>query len=175
MTKRKRLTTSEIVVFAMLGALLLIGKILFEPLPNLHPLAAFIGVYTIVYRAKALIPIYVYVVLQGLITGFNVWWIPYTYIWTCLWALFMLVPRNIPQKHAFFLYPVLCALHGILFGTLYAPAQAIMFGLDFSGLVKWIIAGLYFDLIHAGGNFATGFLVLPLSNLLKKITNKSYR
>ncbi len=173
MTKPRFLTTSEIVIFSMLGALLLIGKIIFEPLPNIHPLAALVGVYTLIYRAKALVPIYIYVILQGLLTGFNMWWIPNLYIWTCLWALFMIIPQNIPKKYSFFLYPILCALHGILYGTLWAPAQALIFGLDFSGMVKWIIAGLPFDMLHAGGNFVAGFLVLPLANVLKKITNKS--
>lgn len=175
MTSKNRLAVQDMVIFAMLGALLLIGKILFEPLPNIHPLASLIGVYTVTYREKALIPIYVYVILQGLFSGFNMWWIPYTYIWTCLWALFMIIPRNIAKTRALYIYPLICALHGILFGTLYAPAQALIFGLNFSGMIKWIVAGLPFDLLHAGGNFVAGFLVLPLSNVLTKITNKSWR
>ena len=33
-------------------------------------------VYTVVYRRKALIPIYIYVFMNGLFAGFNMWWIP---------------------------------------------------------------------------------------------------
>ena len=150
-------------------ALMLIGKIIFEPLPNVHPLAALVMIYTLVYRSRALIPIYLYVFLQGLIAGFNLWWMPYTYIWTVLWGLTMLLPKKIPNGIAIFVYPIICAIHGILYGALYAPAQAIIFGLDFSAMIKWIIAGLPFDAMHAIGNLAAGFLVLPISKTLKRL------
>ena len=166
-TSHKRLR--NLIVFAMLGALLLIGKIVFEPLPNVHPLAALVIIYTVVYRSKAIIPIYVYVVLQGLISGFNLWWLPYTYIWTVLWGMTMLLPKKIPVKIAVFVYPLLCALHGLMFGILYAPAQALIFNLDINGMVKWIIAGFPFDIMHAIGNFAAGFLILPITKVLQKL------
>ena len=159
----------ELILFAMLGALMLIGKILFEPLPNVHPLAALVIIYTVVYRTKALVPIYIYVVLQGLIAGFNVWWIPYTYIWTVLWGVTMLLPKNLSNGSALIVYPVTACVHGLLFGTLYAPVQALIFGLDFQGMIKWIIAGLPFDFVHAAGNLAAGFLVLPITRVLKKL------
>lgn len=162
----------RLILFAMLGALMLLAKIVFEPIPNVHPLAALVVTYTVVYRKSALIPIYVYVLLQGLLAGFNLWWIPYTYVWTVLWALTMLVPKKAPLWAQAVIYPLLCALHGILFGALYAPAQALMFGLNFSQMIAWIIAGLPFDAIHAVGNFAAGFLVLPVSRTLKKLEKK---
>lgn len=168
---KNKATPRELIIFAMLGALMLIGKIVFEPLPNVHPLAALVVIYTLVYRAKALIPIYLYVLLQGLISGFNLWWIPYTYIWTVLWGIAMLLPKNMSARIGVFVYPLITALHGLLFGTLYAPAQALMFGLDFNGMIKWIIAGLPFDALHAVGNFAAGFLVLPISKVLRKLEN----
>ncbi len=161
----------DLIIFAFLGALMLLAKIVFEPLPNVHPLGALIMVYTLVYRTRALIPIYIYVFLQGLISGFNLWWVPYLYIWTVLWGMTMLLPKNMKVRTKSIVYPTVCALHGLLFGTLYAPLQALMFGLDFSAMLKWIAAGLVFDAIHAAGNFAAGFLVLPLSSVLKKLSS----
>ena len=71
-------------------------------------------------------------------------------------------------KFAVPIYAIVYALHGLCYGILYAPAQALMFGLDFKGMIAWIGAGFYFDIIHAIGNFALGFLIIPLSNALKK-------
>ena len=68
----------------MMGTLMYISKAVMEFLPNVHLIAAFIAVFTIVYRAKALFPIYVFVFLTGLMNGFNTWWIPYLYIWAVL-------------------------------------------------------------------------------------------
>ena len=49
------------VIFAMLGTLMFCSKIILEVLPNIHLLGMLTMVYTIVYRRKALIPIYIYV------------------------------------------------------------------------------------------------------------------
>ena len=145
------------------------SKILMEALPNIHLLGMLTMVYTVVFRKKALIPIYVYVMLNGLYGGFSMWWIPYLYIWTILWAVTMLLPQNMNKKTACFVYPTVCCLHGLAFGTLYSPAQALMFGFDFKQTVAWIAAGLPWDAVHAAGNLAAGMLIVPLSELLKKI------
>ena len=128
-------------------------------------------VYTIVYRYRALIPVYIYVLLNGAFAGFNLWWVPYLYIWTILWGITMLLPRQMPKSVAVVVYPLICGIHGFAFGALYAPAQALMFGLDFKGMLSWIVAGLPFDLIHGAGNFAVGLLILPLSELLRRLAN----
>ena len=106
-------------VFAMLGAIMFVSKLVMEFLPNIHLIGALTMVYTIVYRAKALIPIYIFVFLTGLYGGFSLWWVPYLYVWTVLWAVTMLLPRKMPNKIAIPVYMVVCALHGLLFGVLY--------------------------------------------------------
>lgn len=156
----------------MLAALMFTSKLLMEFLPNVHLLGMFTVMLTVVFRAKALIPIYLYVMLNGLFAGFDVWWFPYLYIWTLLWALTMLVPRNIPKKLAAVVYPLLCGIHGFAFGALYAPAQAFFFGLDFEQMIAWIIAGIPFDILHGISNLFAGLLVLPLSELLKKLLKR---
>lgn len=164
----KRLKLFEITLFPLLGALMFLSKILLEFLPNIHMLGMLTMVYTVVFRKKALIPIYIYVFINGIISGFNIWWVPYLYIWTVLWAVTMILPKNMPTKISIIVYTLVCTLHGILFGTLYAPVQSIAFGLDFKGTVAWIISGLPFDTLHAIGNFCFGLLIVPVSNALKK-------
>ena len=166
--KNKQLVR-DTVVFAMLGAIMFCSKLVMELLPNIHLIGALTMIYTLVYRKKALYPIYIFVILTGLYGGFGLWWIPYLYIWTILWAVTMLLPKNLSYKAGAIIYPVVCSLHGLLYGTLYAPAQALMFGLDFDGLIAWIIAGIPFDLLHAGGNLIAGLLIIPLSKLLRKL------
>ena len=66
-----------------------------------------------------------------------------------------------------FIYMVICALHGFLYGTLYAPLQALMFGLSFDGMVAWIIAGLPWDFVHGVSNFFCGMLIMPIVRALR--------
>lgn len=164
-----KLNAKEVALFGMLGALMYVSKLVMEFAPNVHLLGVFTISITVVYRSKALYPIYVYVFLNGLIAGFDLWWMPYLYIWTILWGVTMLLPKSMPSKLKPVVYMTVCGLHGFLFGTLYAPAQAIMFGYDFDTMVKWIIAGLPWDFIHGVGNFVCGLLIVPIIAVLKKM------
>lgn len=170
--KRLKLTIFEMTLFAMFGAMMFISKIMMEFLPNIHLLGMLTVLLTVVYRKKALVPIYIYVLLNGVYSGFNMWWVPYTYIWTILWAVVMLLPKNMGRKAQMIVYPLVCAVHGLCFGTLYAPAQAVMFSLSFEQTIAWIVAGFPFDIIHAVGNLILGMFIYPLSELLKKLNKK---
>lgn len=167
MGNKKLLTIKEIVIFGMLGALMYASKMLMEMFPNVHLIGVFIVAMTVVYRKKALFPLYTFVLLTGLFNGFSTWWLPYLYIWTVLWGLVMLLPKKIPNKIAPVIYMLVCSLHGFLFGTLYAPAQAILFGLDFKGMLAWIVAGLPWDAVHGISNFFCGLLIVPIIKVLK--------
>ena len=81
----------------------------------------------------------------------------------------MALPRNIPKRIKCVVYPVVCCLHGFAFGTLYAPAQALMFGLSFKQTLAWIVAGLPWDAVHGIGNLIAGILIVPLCDLLEKL------
>ena len=160
-------TTREITIFAMLGAVMYASKLLMEVAPNIHLLGVFTIAFTVVYRKKALYPIYIYVILNGIFSGFAVWWVPYLYVWTVLWGAVMLLPKHLPKKIRALVYMAVCAGHGFLFGTLYAPSQALLFGMSFQGMVSWIIAGLPFDFIHGVSNFFCGILIVPVITALR--------
>lgn len=143
------------------------SKMIMEIAPNVHLLGVFVIAFTVVYRQKALYPIYVFVLLTGVYAGFATWWIPYLYLWTILWAAAMLLPKKMPKKIRPLVYMLLCASHGFLYGTLYAPAQAILFGLNFEGMIAWIIAGLPWDFVHGVSNFFCGMLIVPIIQVLR--------
>ena len=169
-----QLRVIEIALFAMFGALMFLTKYLMQAIPNIHLLAMFIAALTVVYRWKALIPLYVYVLIDGVVGGFAMWWIPYLYIWLTIWGAMMLAApalerRQVSPKIQAAVYMLLCALHGLTFGIQYAPMQALMYGLSFKGMLAWIAAGLWFDVAHGVGNLVAGALVVPLAALLRRL------
>ena len=164
-----KLSVREICIFAMLGTLMFSSKMLTESLPNIHLLGVLTISYTVAFRYKALIPIYVFVFLTGIYAGFSVWWWPYLYLWAVLWGMTMLIPKRMPTKVAAPVYMAVCGLHGLIYGTLYSPYQALMFGLNFKQTLAWIMAGLPYDAIHAVSNTIAGVLVVPISTLLIKL------
>lgn len=172
-TPKAKISVKEITLFAMLVSLMYCGDVFLDALPNIHLVGVLTVVYTIAFRKKALIPIYLYVLLLMITNGFSIWTLPYLYIWTILWGIVMLLPKKMPIWFQWAVYPAVCALHGLSFGTLYAPAHAIFFGLNFEGMLAWIIAGLSFDITHAVGNLAGGLLIVPLKTFLIKLCKKA--
>lgn len=162
-----KLTVRETAVFGMLGAVMFASKLQMELLPNIHLLGALTVAYTVVYRKKALYPIYIYVILNGIFCGFAAWWFAYLYVWAILWGAVMLLPQKLPKKAQPAVYMAVSAAHGFLFGTLCAPAQALLFGLNLEGTIAWIVAGIPFDIIHGISNFLCGTLIVPIAFTLR--------
>ncbi len=174
MKRSLALSVRDMVVFALLGAIMFYTKQI-EVLPNIHPLAMLTVTYTVVYRRRGIIPVAVFILLQGVYAGFSIWWYPYLYLWPLLWAAALALPKKMSNKAAMIVYPLVCALHGLLYGTLYAPYQALVFGLDFKGTLAWIAAGFPYDAIHAASNLVMGLLVLPLSKLIARLDAHAYK
>ena len=167
---KRWLTTREIVVFAMLGAIMFIGDIIMEWAPNVHPVTMLTVLYTVVYRKKAIVPFVIYIALSAAFFGV-IWLVPYCYIFPLVWLCTLLVPQRLSPLWRQVCYSLVCAFFGLAFGALYAPWQALVFmkTFDVSKILAWIVGGLPYDIIHAVGNFAASFLILPLASLLKKI------
>ena len=162
-----KITIKEVAVFGVLGAMIFASKIVMEFLPNIHIIGVLLISITAVYRIKAIYSLSVFILLTGLLNGFPFWWIPYLYIWFPLVSLALLIPENTSPKIAIPLYIIINALHGFTYGILYSPVQALLFGLDFRGMISWIIAGLPFDFIHGISNLFCGMLIYPIILALK--------
>ena len=81
-----KLKVRDIAVFGMLGALMYASKVIMDVLPNIHPIGTFIVAMTVVYRHKALYPLYIFVLLTGLLNGFGTWWLPWKFMGNLLIA-----------------------------------------------------------------------------------------
>ena len=168
-TKRKgyKLSLFEMTLFAMFSAMMFISKIVMEFLPNIHLLGMFTMLLTVVYRKKALVPIYLYVLLEILFYGLNLWSINYLYVWLIL-AVAAYCMKGVRQRFA---WAMLCGLFGLLFGALCAPVYLFSGGLGFA--VSWWISGIPFDISHCVGNFVIALVLFaPLRELLEKLYKK---
>jgi len=155
----------------MLAGVMAVSRITLQTIPGVHPLGLIMAATTLTYRKHALIPIYVYILLDILLSGFALWIIPYLYAWLPLWGMFMLAGKlKVSETKKELIYMALVGLHGLTaFGLLYAPFWALWMGLSWEGTVAWVIAGLPFDVVHAVSNAALGTLIIPLHMLLKRL------
>lgn len=159
---KKRLSIQEIALFGVLGAVIWGAKLCMSWLPNIEPVSLLVMVYVAVFGKKAFYPIYIYVALDVLLYGLQLWTVNYLYIW----AILAFAAMGLKNSRNPLAWAVLSGTFGLFFGALCAPVDLFIGGPGLA-LSKWI-SGIPFDLAHCVGNFCLGFLFNPLRGLLEK-------
>ena len=159
----------ELIVLALLGALMFAAKMALAALPNIEPVSLLVIVYTVVYGRKALYPIYVYVMLEILFWGLGLWNLNYLYVWLVLFFLAR-VFRNMKSLWG---WAILSGAFGLSFGLLCTPVYLLTGGWAFG--LSWWVSGIPWDVVHCAGNFVIALvLVHPLTVGLTKIQNRYF-
>ena len=118
----------RLVLSGLMGALLVVSKQAMSGLPNLEPVSLLIILFALELPWETPGAITVFILLQGVLYGFGLWWVMYLYVWYLLALLAWLLRR---MDYAFF-WAVLSglsydALHGIgnfvLMLLLYRPLR----------------------------------------------------
>jgi len=159
-----RLTVKELVLIALLSALLLVAQVGLAFLPNIEVVSLLVILYTLFFKKKTLYIIYIFALLEGLIYGFGIWWLMYLYVWTILWGITVLLKNEkSPVIWAF-----ISGFFGLFFGTLCSVPYFITGGVSMG--ISWIIAGLQMDIIHGISNFVVTLLLFqPLYTAFQKV------
>lgn len=158
-----KLNTRELCILSLMGAVMLALQVATSGLPNIHLTAPIMIVCAIFFGWKSLYAIAVFIMLEGLVWGFGLWWACYWYLWPSLVipAIFLRRCRDA------LVWAIVAALHGLLFGVLYALAYYFVGGFEMV-LAKWI-SGIPFDLAHCAGNFVLTLLLFkPLYKAFEK-------
>jgi energy-coupling factor transport system substrate-specific component len=163
-TPSGKLSVRELCILAFFAALMFSVKTVLASIPNVNLNALLIILVTVCFGWRALYTVGVYILLEGLIFGFSIWWFSYLYIWPLLVVLVMLFRRN----ESALMWAVLAGIYGLLFGPLmYIGYFAILGG--WRGFAAMWIAGIPYDLIHAASNFLTVLVLFkPLSQVMDR-------
>ena len=162
----------DVATGALMAAVIEVCKLFMQSLPNIEMTSVLVILFTLYMSRPALYAIPVFILIEGLIYGFGLWWVMYLYAW----PLLTLVTRVFSRNDSAFFWAVVSGVFGLLFGALCAvPYFFIGFisGGAAQGLwqmfARWV-AGIPFDLIHGVSNFVI-MLVLyrPIGSLLKKM------
>lgn len=147
-----------------LSAILVIGQLGMSFLPNIEPVTTLIILYTLTYKKRVFPIIYTFVLLEGVIFGFGIWWVSYLYIW----SIPAFAALALKKMDSAVLWAVVSGFFGLSFGALCAIPYLISGG-PYAAFTYWS-NGIVFDILHCAGNFVlTLVLYIPLSNLLKRL------
>ena len=154
----------------MLSALLIAAKQAMSFIPNFEPVTLLLILYTLHFPRMTPLIIYVFVAVQVLLYGFNVWVYMYLYIWIILYA----VVRLLARWGSYLLWVIVATVYGMLFGLLCSPVYLFIGGWNMA--LSWFVSGIPYDIMHGIGNaIMVAVLFIPLDKLFTRLkTTKGY-
>lgn len=146
----------------MMGALMFGSKLALASLPNIHLNAVLIILCAVFFGWKGLFSVGIYVMLEGLIFGFGIYWFGYLVVW----PLLLFIATAMRGCRSALVWASVAGVYGLLFG----PLMYLEFFLINGGwemfFAMWV-SGIHFDLLHCGGNFVmTLVLFQPLYKVM---------
>lgn len=163
----KKLPIRDICILSVFAAMMLIIKEAMAALPNIEGVSLLAVLVTIFYGWKAIFPVAVFVLVEGILYGFGFWFPFYCIVWPLLVLLVLLLRRPLGARA--WAWAIVLGLYGFLFGFVYALTLFPMGGIAL--VTSAYLSGLPFDVAHAVGNFLLGLvLFLPLYRLMERLT-----
>lgn len=168
----RKLTTKDITQIAMMVAVIEVCKVVLMGIPNVELTTFWIIMFSLFFGNKIFLVIPVFILIEGVMFGFGLWWVMYLYAW----PLLAIVARMMRKMDSVISWSILSAVFGLSFGFLCSLPYAVIGTVDgnlASGLragFNYFIAGIPFDVIHCAGNFVI-MLVLyyPIRAVMKVI------
>lgn len=160
----------ELVIFSFLIAILFVGQVALAAIPNVEIVSLLVVIYTRVFRKKVFFIIYGFVLLEGLMYGFGIWWMMYLYIWSIL----AIVVLCFCKQNSAVWWAIIAGIFGFVFGALCSIPYFFISGIH--GAMAYWISGIPFDLIHGVSNSIVVFVLYkPLYGLLDQLTRNQIR
>ena len=152
------------VLFGILGALTFAAKYVMSFLPNIEPVSLMVMLFAVVFGKKWVYPVYLYVAMEILFYGINLWNINYLYIWAVLAVMAYFLRGMQPPLG----WALLSGVYGLAFGALCGIVDVFIGGFGYA-VTKWI-SGIPFDIMHCAGNFVIALVLFkPLRALMEKL------
>lgn len=164
---RTKITTKDIALTGVMIATLEAAKLALSFVPNVELVTLLIILYTLVFGKRVFYAIAAFVLLEGCLYGFGIWWVMYLYIWPLLAFLTLLFRK---QQSVWF-WSIFAGGYGLIFGALCAVPYFFLGG--WHAAMTWWVAGIPYDLIHCVSNvILCGILFCPLYHVLRKLQNQ---
>jgi energy-coupling factor transport system substrate-specific component len=150
-----KLRTRDIVLIGILSAILLIGKVAFDYIPNVEVVSMLLILFAITYGLKSIYISTIFCLCNGLMYGFGSWLLVYFIVYNGL-VLVAYALRK-PLRKSIFARVLFTSLFGLTFGVWFALEWGLMYGLGAG--IAYYLNGVTFDLLHMAGNLIVMLLV----------------
>lgn len=167
-----KISIKDITLIGMMIAVIEVCKAILGFLPNVELTTFWLIMFAICFGKRVLFAIPVFIIIEGAIYGFGLWWFMYLYIW----PLVVIIALIFRKKDSVWFFSIVSGMFGLMFGLLCSFIY-IFLGMTGEGVKSginagfaWWVAGIPWDIVHGVANFCI-MLVLykPIRNVLKKL------
>lgn len=162
--RSNRLKAKDITIMALMVAVIEVSKVALAQIPNVELTSFWIIMFTLYFGGRIFYIIPAFILIEGMMYGFGLWWIMYLYAWPLL-AIVVLMLKHIGSAWE---WSVVSGAFGLGFGLLCSIPYIFTSGLQ--GAFAWWVAGIPWDLVHGIANF---FIMLILYNPMKRLMAKT--
>lgn len=159
----------DFVLIGILSAILIVVQLTLASLPNVELVSLFIILFTLIYGRKTIFIIYVFVLVEGMVYGFGLWFLNYSYIWMVLYLITLLFKK----ERSPILWAYISGMFGLFYGALCAIPYFFIGG--YSMAFSYWISGILFDITHGISNFVVALVLLQrIYHLLSYLKTQVY-
>ena len=161
-----KLVAKDITLIGMMVAIIEVCKIIMKDIPNIEVTTFWVIVFTIYFGKRIIYVIPTFVIIEGLMFGFGMWWIMYLYLWPLLALVSWLMRKNDEA----WVWAIISGLFGLFFG--FFGAFPYVFTSGIVSAFAWWIQGIPWDITHAIGNFVIMLILYhPIRNVMHRVNN----
>lgn len=171
---KTKVTIQEIALIGVMVAVIEVCKIALGFLPNIELTSFWMIMFTLFFGWRIVIVVPVFILIEGCMYGFSLWWFMYLLVWPLL-VLFAWIFR---EKDNNIFWAILSGIFGLFFGLL-CTIPYVLFYIVGGGVKNalyagfaWWVAGIPWDIIHGVGNFV---LMALLYTPIRRVMQKNYR
>lgn len=166
-SKNKKVDTRDIAFVGMAIAVIEVCKIALQAVPNVETTTFWIMMFTLVLGRKMLFVIPAFILIEGCIYGFGLWWIMYLYAW----PLLALIAWLIRKSDSALTFSIVSGFFGLFFGALCSIPYYFIGG--FVMMFNWWVAGIPFDIMHGISNFVIMLLLYrPVRKVMDRVNSR---
>ncbi len=164
MKSKTKITVRDIAITGMMIATIEVAKNALAFIPNVELVSLLVILFTLYFGKKILFVIPAFILLEGCIYGFGLWWIMYLYVWPLL-ALITYIMR---KQESVWVWAIMSGSFGLAFGALCSIPYIVLSGPK--AAFAWWVSGIPFDILHCVSNFVLCLVLFkPLSKVMRKM------
>ena len=89
-----KISVKDVTQIGIMSAVLIAGKAALSFLPNVEIVTLLIIVYTLYFGKKVFFSIFIFIILDCAVWGFNLWTVMYIYVWPLLAIMVLLFAKH---------------------------------------------------------------------------------